>query len=204
MSLPEKQSSLIKQKTAILESVFEQIQKQRMVDIPIVNNKIEIQAVGFRHWRSSYLGIMITPWFMNLMLLPGESEDWDEQQELSASTHRFPSGNYEFLVGFEAGIGTYQQCSLFSPMFEFANHQAAVETAEAAMLELMNDENIETVEINSAEIEDIWNGIESKPHAAENGNQVDTRSSLSKKAAKPISRRKLLRSTLQLDKGSIE
>jgi hypothetical protein len=29
------------------------------------------EAVGFRHWRDGWYGVLITPWFMNLIGLPG-------------------------------------------------------------------------------------------------------------------------------------
>ena len=207
--------AVIDEKVALLESVFNHIYKERMHDIPIINNKIEVRAIGFQQWQNSYLCIMITPWFMNLMLLPGETENWDDMQETSANRHTFPSGNYEFLVGYEADIGKYQMCSLFSPMFEFADNAAAVETAEVAIKELMNLENIEEADIDSRQLEAIWNGSEDHPDktttdkpaantaqstpAEEKISQTEPPLSLSEKMQKPISRRRLLRGALMLE-----
>jgi len=185
-----------------LESTFNYIFKERMADVPITNDKIEVRAIAFQRWQESYLGVMITPWFMNLMLLPGKSENWDDKQELSTNTYTFPSGNYQFLTGFEPDIGKYQMCSLFSPMFVFSDNNAAIETAETVMKELMNTENIEEAEIKTQQIENIWNGIEeTSDELTVNLNEqgkVEATPTLSEKMEKPISRRSLLRGTLML------
>ena len=185
-------------KVETLESIFNQIYKERMADVPIINDKIEVSAIAFQHWKESYLGVMITPWFMNLMLLPGKTENWDDKQELSASTHTFPSGNYEFLTGFEPNIGKYQMCSLFSPMFEFTDNNAAIETAEAIIKELMNDDNVEKTDIKTQQIENIWNGDDEKIDNPKEQRKDDTTPTLSEKMEKPISRRHLLRGALML------
>jgi len=197
--------AIIDEKTAILESAFNHIYKERMVDIPILNNKIKVAAIGFQQWQNSYLCIMTTPWFMNMMLLPGEEENWDDKRETTALRHTFPSGNYEFLVGFEPDIGKYQMCSLFSPMFEFADNDAAVETAEAAIKELMKLENIEETDIDSAQIQAIWDGTEEHPdkiaarEAAAKAKAETPHIPLEERMKQPVSRRRLLRGALMLD-----
>ncbi len=198
------QSKDIAQKMNMLEAAFTQIHQQRMNDVPILNNKIKVAAVGFHLWEGSYIGIMITPWFMNLMLLPGDEQDWDELQELSKQSHIFPSGRYTFITGYEADIGKYQMCSLFSPMFEFADNTAALDTAEAAIKELLNVDNIELTDIDSKQIEGIWNGTEVHPDKvdaiaeAEALNDAEKtkileQKTLSEKLETPISRRQMLR-----------
>jgi len=142
---------------------------------------------------------------MNLMLLPDEKTDWGDLQETSSVRHTFPSGRYEFLVGYEPDIGKYQMCSLFSPMFEFSDDNAAVETASVAINELMNVENVEQTDIDSQQIANIWNGVEPHPDkvAKTDGAIADAtahkradkkpRRSLKEKMEQPISRRQLLR-----------
>ncbi len=201
--------AILDEKITLLETVFRHIHKNRMADIPILNDRIEVSVIGFQQWQKSYLCILITPWFMNLMLLPGEEENWEDKQETTTSRHTFPSGNYEFLIGYEPDIGKYQMCSLFSPMFEFADNAAAVETAEIAIKELMNVENIEQADIDSRQLEAIWNGTEEHPdktaareaanrETAEK-NKVQPHIPLKEKMQKPVSRRSLLRGALMLD-----
>jgi len=219
-------------KRQLLESVFNKIYTERMHDVPIINDKISVSAVGFQQWQNSILGILVTPWFMNIMLLPGQSENWDERQELSEKTHFFPSGKYTFLMAFEEDIGRYQICSLFSPMFEFADDFAAVDTATHALRELMNLENVEENDIDSAQIERIWNGEEQLPEqlpkqlpekhpealsentektmadSAVEGDTIATttkqkKPSISEKMEKPMSRRDMMRGTFLRDEKSL-
>jgi len=208
-SAPRLSKTLIDTKTALLEATFNHICLHRMQDVPILNHSIKVRCIGFQQWQNSYLCIMITPWFMNLMLLPGEAENWHDKTETAACRHTFPSGQYEFLVGYEPDIGKYQMCSLFSPMFEFSDNDAAVQTAEAAIKELMNTDNIEHSDIDSEQLEAIWNGTEVHPDrvaardsssdAAKDTANAQPRPSLSEKLQQPVSRRRLLRGAMMLE-----
>ncbi len=128
----------------LLEHVFRTIQQSRMQDVPILNTALQVEAVNFHAWQSEWLGIMITPWFMNLMLLP-QSDNWMDLPEGSKQIHQFPSGNYEFVVGVEKEIGKYQACSLFSLVFQFEDHASAVATARACLDALMRTEGREVL-----------------------------------------------------------
>lgn len=190
--------------TEKLERIYNVIYTERMHDIPIVNTDINVHAIGFQAWKNNYLGVMITPWFMNLTLLPGESEDWSDKPELSTVSHVFPSGKYSFTIGFEAELGHYQSCSLFSPMFEFADDQAAVDTAEAVMHELMNQDNVTENDIDTEKIAKVWNGEATEDEvkdilAERDGIDISEielpkpdKPTLSEKVNKPMSRRNLI------------
>lgn len=116
-----------------LETTFNEILDKRMRDLPIVNSALSVQAVGFNRFGEDCLGILITPWFMNLLLLPGPNSAWREQQPGTKIDKRFPYGVFEFTLGNEPQLGTYALCSLFSPMFQFENQTAALATAQAAL-----------------------------------------------------------------------
>ncbi len=116
-----------------LESVFDEIRTKRMADVPILNSALAVEAVGFEEHDDSLLGVLVTPWFMNLMLLPKEKGAWGEEVTGEKSTLDLPAGRFEFIAGRENGIGEYRMCSLFSPMFEFGDHATAVATAAAVM-----------------------------------------------------------------------
>jgi Protein of unknown function (DUF3457). len=59
-----------------LETTFNEILDKRMRDLPVVNASLSVQAVGFNRFGEDWLGVLITPWFMNLMLLPGPNSHW--------------------------------------------------------------------------------------------------------------------------------
>lgn len=133
----------------LLAYTFENIKQTRMQGVPVINSKLEVCAESFIHWSDFYLGVLVTPWFMNLLLAPANEETKNQFAEFKIGqkqTHAFPSGPYEFIVNNEPELGNYQSCSLFSPMFDFADQQAAMDTAKAVLKELMKEENLEVID----------------------------------------------------------
>jgi [NiFe] hydrogenase assembly HybE family chaperone len=127
--------------TASLERTFARIEAERMRDVPILNPRLAVEAVGFRAWQGHWLGVLVTPWFINVILKPGSeamATDWAGLTPGASVQHRFPAGDFPFLVGEETGIGRYQMCSLFSPVLEFEDQAAARIAAEAALAALLN------------------------------------------------------------------
>lgn len=115
-----------------LVAVFADIAQTRMRDLPICNPALSVEAVGFqRTAQGHWAGVMITPWAINLLCLPGQTEGWPTLPACSKHDWRFPSGDYEFTVADEARIGNYHLCSLFSPAFEFPSQEQARLTALA-------------------------------------------------------------------------
>ncbi len=117
----------------MLEITFTEILMTRMRDLPLVNPALSVQAVGFNRFGEDCIGVLITPWFMNLMLLPGVDSAWHEQQPGTKIDKHFPYGVFEFTLAAETQIGAYAFCSLFSPMFQFENQTAAFAAAQAAL-----------------------------------------------------------------------
>lgn len=117
---------------ARLENAFRRIREERMQDVPILNPALEVEAIGLRDWQGLWLGALVSPWFINLVVLPG-SGPWHATAERESAWYAFPSGRFEFIAAVEPGIGEFHACSLFSPVLEFADHQAACETARIAL-----------------------------------------------------------------------
>lgn len=120
----------------LLEVCYRRIGERSMRELPIYNDALAVEAVGFRSWGDALTGILITPWFMNLMLLPLDGSLALLGQG-SSITHAFPVGTVDFNVGDIDGIGPIASCSLFSPMFEFSTMEQARATAEAALIEIL-------------------------------------------------------------------
>jgi [NiFe] hydrogenase assembly HybE family chaperone len=123
---------------AALERVFAGIAATRMAGLPMNNPALRVEAVDFRDWHGVWVGVLITPWAINLMLLPGPGGGVRALGPDEKQRWRFPSGEYEFMGGHDEELGAYQSCSLFSPAFEFAAHEDARTMAEATMHGLMS------------------------------------------------------------------
>jgi [NiFe] hydrogenase assembly HybE family chaperone len=130
-----------------LEAVFRAIARQQMRDMPMLNPALSVEAVGFRRWREHWLGVLVTPWFMNLVLMPRQREQWQPLAERATRHYAFPAGVFEFIGARDAVLGDYQACSLFSPMFEFADHAGARATALAALGALFDPACCESGEV---------------------------------------------------------
>lgn len=122
---------------AELETAFARIHRERMADVPILNEALGIEAVGFAAHGDDALGVLITPWFMNLLLVPAEPAARSGQRPGEKTVVSLPGGDFEFIAANEEGVGNYRMCSLFSPVFEFADHDTAVATAAAVMERLL-------------------------------------------------------------------
>ena len=172
----------------LLVDTFTHIQHTRMRGVPVINTQLAVNADCFVRWQDYFLGVLITPWFMNLMLLPAGEESAGQMQQQrigEKQTHVFPSGPYEFIVGAEAGLGRYQSCSLFSPMFDFCDRAAAEETAAAILRELMKMENLEVLDSGRDETPNTTGEVNgAAPMSDSDGNQQSL-------LEKPFSRRQL-------------
>lgn len=125
-------------RVADLAALFATIACTRMAGVPVLNAALRVEAVGFE--RSSTdddavdagIGILIAPWFMNLVHLPALRDD---AVGGVGRTQRHALGGevFDFIGAYEPAIGTFSACSLFSPMFEFADQGAARATAEAVL-----------------------------------------------------------------------
>lgn len=131
----------IAHKTQSLVVDFREIYHAKMRDVPIINHALQVEAVGFSAIENGYIGVLIAPWFMNLILLPKLGDDWSLLKPTHKETIEFPSGHYEFIHNIRETIGGYKACSLFSPMGDFTSQLQAKEVAEAIMVELFNGEN---------------------------------------------------------------
>jgi [NiFe] hydrogenase assembly HybE family chaperone len=120
-----------------VEEAFFRIQQEQMADVPILNPALSVEAVDFQRWQGHWLGIVVTPWCMSMLLVPGSADNWDSTGENQRRFVKFPAGDFAFLGSAEVELGEYQSCPLFSPMGKFSSQSAATMTARASMIALL-------------------------------------------------------------------
>lgn len=118
-----------------LEQVFQRVHVERMQNLSLVHPALTVEAVGFRRSGAAHIGVLITPWSMNLMRLP----DADPLPEGVTGARELPRGSVDFVGAREDDIGAYETCSLFSPMLRFADQDAARAVAFEALLLLLQE-----------------------------------------------------------------
>lgn len=124
----------VEPRAARLAQAYGRIDRERMADLPIRNPALTVEMVGLRFYEDAWVGVLITPWCMNLVRVPAEGAPCGAVGV--SSVRRFPAGDFDFLGAEEAEVGPFEQCSLLSPVLELADQAAAREAAEAALAEL--------------------------------------------------------------------
>ena len=112
----------------------------RMEALAFVNPALAVEAVGFAPWNGHWLGVLLTPWSMNLVLAPRDNAAWPDVAQGAKLRMRFPAGDYDFVGARDDDVGETLVCSLFSPVLEFTDHEAARLTAAAAVAGLFEAE----------------------------------------------------------------
>ena len=123
-------------KVAELVARYQAIYQERMRDLPIVNPRLAVEAVGFEQWEDQDLGVLITPWFMNLVLLPDSARLTDLPQGDRVEC-RFPSGPCELTVYHDEDLGSYLAAVLFRTVADFPDQDVARAVAEEALAQLL-------------------------------------------------------------------
>ena len=123
-----------------LNAAYRAIAK-RMEGLNFVNPAIDVEAVAFAPWESHWLGAMVTPWCINLMLLPRDTSGWTSLPQGRKLRYAFPAGEYEFISSRDDAVGEYQMCSLISPVLELPDHATARQVAELARAALLDPAN---------------------------------------------------------------
>jgi [NiFe] hydrogenase assembly HybE family chaperone len=91
-----------------------------MRDLPVYNAKLAIEAIGFQPFGSdALLGVMLTPWFMNLIVLPVEPVPMDMAAIGKTSIIELPAGRRAFVTGGDEMVGLHRAHSLHSPVLNF-------------------------------------------------------------------------------------
>jgi [NiFe] hydrogenase assembly HybE family chaperone len=156
---------------------YRSIECQRMRGLPICNAVLQVEAVGFRPRGDCLCGVLITPWFMNLVLLPAVRENWSASASGSKINCRFPTGEYEFTLSVPEGIDAHLSTPLFSTLQDFPDQDTARRVAEE-VLERLYEGGGQTASADAVEAELERSGFN-----------------------RPVSRRKLLRGWLSAGQG---
>jgi [NiFe] hydrogenase assembly HybE family chaperone len=135
-----------------LEAAFRLIQATRMQGLGLLNERLRVQAVGFELLPMLPApegplavagGVLVTPWFINLMLLPlGRAEAAARTQAASRDAWPAPGQAWvrawgghplSFIGAHDVSIGAYALCSLCSPVHDVPDQAAAVATAQQVL-----------------------------------------------------------------------
>lgn len=120
---------------ALIEATFRRIETERWSGIPLLNPVLAVAAVGFARQDDDWRGVLVTPWGINLLLLPAVA-DWPVPASHERAFRQYASGAFAFLPNHEEGLGDYLACPLIHDMAQFTDQETAVLTARACLIAL--------------------------------------------------------------------
>ncbi|MCM8596862.1 [NiFe]-hydrogenase assembly chaperone HybE [Accumulibacter sp.] len=149
---------------AHLEAMYLRRWTTRIRELPFVNLALSVETIGFRRWSrvstpsgpgaapprlagtaewslpgdGDWLGSVVTPWLISLVLVPGSARAWPVLGSGDRCRLVFPVGPLDFIFDQDATaeVPEILYCPLFSPPGQFGS-QAAARAAAAAALEAL-------------------------------------------------------------------
>ena len=120
-----------------LVSRFQQIGAERIFGLPIYNDKLTVEAVDFQQCKGGLIGVLVTPWFMNVMLLPKDASPYQHQQLGEKVKYQLESGEHEFVIGEDEEVGRYLFRTVTSPTHCYKKQVLAVNAGSKALAALL-------------------------------------------------------------------
>lgn len=138
---PEPAKALADPPGNLIEFFYDKVWREQMIDLPFVNPALRVEAVGFRQVDGDWVGVVITPWFINLFLLPGGGALWQDLPSGEQRGVEFPAGQLDLIADNnpdrDAPISAYQYCPLIHPVQHLADQATARDAAEAILEALL-------------------------------------------------------------------
>jgi [NiFe] hydrogenase assembly HybE family chaperone len=131
---------------------FDTIGMERVQGLPIYNAKLAVEAIDFQSCEGGQIGVLITPWFVNVMLFPDDATSWQFKELGEKVKFNLPSGEHEFTIGEEDAIGRYLFCSVVSPTHCYKSQPPAQSAARKALSQLMKPAQSEESKVASQQV----------------------------------------------------
>ncbi|CAI0714152.1 Hydrogenase-2 operon protein hybE [Serratia fonticola] len=116
--------------SALLETAFQAIADGEMQGLPFFQPQIPVRACGFQLFERQWVGTILTPWMLSLLVLPGPEQVWQPYAVGDKLALSLPCGSVRFIVGEIAGCGQYLACSLMSPLDRHLGAEQALALAQ--------------------------------------------------------------------------
>ena len=134
---------------------FQQIGTERVLGLPIYNDALNVEAVDFQCCEGGLIGVLVTPWFMNIMLLPEETSPYQSQELGEKVKYQLESGEHDFVIGEDEEVGRYLFRTVTSPTHCYKKQIAAVNNGKKALRTLLTPPEQEEEELpaNSQQVD---------------------------------------------------
>lgn len=118
---------------AWLDSEFSRIAQERMQSLPFYRQGIAVRACGFTLFEQQWIGCLLTPWMMSLLVLPGPEQQWPRREVSTRLALALPCGEVTFVVSESDSGQQYLSCSLMSPLDPSLDAEQALQLAQQSV-----------------------------------------------------------------------
>lgn len=121
-----------------VQAHFDTVWRTAMQGLPFVNDALQVRALRFARIDGDWLGGLVTPWCVQLMLLPGGGTLWANVSAGTRSAVALPVGMLPFIA--DSSDGTLQAFQYFplvnsvSGLPDMASAEAVIHSALATAL----------------------------------------------------------------------
>jgi [NiFe] hydrogenase assembly HybE family chaperone len=121
---------------ADLQRHYERVYHARMQGLPFVNPALAVATIGFRAHGDDQVGVLLTPWYMNLVVLPGDATGY--ATESACVEYALPGGVMEMTVHCADVPGRYLSALLYRDVTAIPDMTWARRLAEDILLQLFD------------------------------------------------------------------
>lgn len=121
----------------ILVNRFTQIGHERLEGLPVYNANLQVEAIDFQPCEHGLVGALVTPWFINILLLPGNVRTWRQHELGTKHTFELATGEQQFVLGDDEVVGRYFFRSVVSPPHCYKQQADARHAAQLALQKLL-------------------------------------------------------------------
>ena len=122
---------------ARLAGHFQTVRETAMAGLPFLNEALEVTALPFRRVAGDWLGVVLTPWFLHVYLVPGGGDLWQDLGQGLRRRVALPAGELEFIGEDDPELGPLQYCVLLAPVPQFSAQADALQAAGEALETLL-------------------------------------------------------------------
>lgn len=122
----------------LLEAHFLQRREAHAANTPQANPALRVKAIGFAKIEGDWVGVMVTPWFIHLLLLPGGGTLWGDIPDGQRRYLDLPGSTFYFTATEAPVIGPYQYTALLDKIDQLPDMASAQRVAEDALRTALN------------------------------------------------------------------
>lgn len=126
----------LEQRVAALLAVYRRVWAEDMGGTLICNPALSVEAVGFRPYGPGWFGVVVSPWFLNGVLIPADRGLWAGLRDGDGAPEQLPTGTFNFIAARVGALGTVKTLAVVSAMNVFSDQAEALAAAEMTLAQL--------------------------------------------------------------------